>query len=80
MRVLPVSAEAVGEMLDELRMAPVLHGYRGVPGVHRDALVRCILGIAACALAFPAITEMEVNPLFAYDDRVTAVDVRVFLG
>jgi acetyltransferase len=79
-RVLPVSAEDVGEMLDELRMAPVLHGYRGAPGVYRDALVRCILGIAACALAFPAITEMEINPLFAYDDRVTAVDVRVFLG
>jgi acetyltransferase len=79
-RVLPVTGEDVGEMLDELRIAPVLHGYRGAPGAHRDALVRSILGIAACALAHPAIAEMEVNPLFAYDDRVTAVDVRVFIG
>ncbi|MBR9991176.1 MAG: acetate--CoA ligase family protein, partial [Gemmatimonadetes bacterium] len=79
-RVLPVSAAEVGEMLDELRMAPVLRGYRGARGVHRETLVRCILGIAACALAHPAIAEMEVNPLFAYDDRAMAVDVRVFLG
>jgi acyl-CoA synthetase (NDP forming) len=79
-RVLPVSADDVGEMLDGLRMAPVLRGYRGAAGAHRDALVHSILGIASCALAYTAITEMEVNPLFAYADRVAAVDIRVFIS
>jgi acetyltransferase len=79
-RVLPVSADDVGEMLEGLRMAPVLRGYRGTRGVARDALVDGILGIASCALAHPAITEMEVNPLFAYADRVVAVDVRIFIS
>jgi acyl-CoA synthetase (NDP forming) len=79
-RVLPVTADDIGEMLDGLRMAPVLRGYRGTRGVARDALVDGILGIASCALAHPAITEMEVNPLFAYADRVVAVDVRIFIS
>jgi acetyltransferase len=79
-RVLPVSADDVGEMLEGLRMAPVLRGHRGTRGVARDALVDGILGIASCALAHPAITEMEVNPLFAYADRVVAVDVRIFIS
>jgi acyl-CoA synthetase (NDP forming) len=79
-RVLPISAEEIEEMLDELRLAPVLNGYRGAAGVDRGALVDCILGVAKCALVHPAIAELEVNPLFAYADRVLAVDVRIFLG
>jgi acetyltransferase len=80
MRVLPVTADDVVEMLAELRIAGALAGHRGGRGADAQAIVRAVLGLAHCALAYPEIGEIEVNPLFAYEDRVVGVDVRIFLG
>jgi acetyltransferase len=78
-RVLPVSADDIEAMLAELRITALLNGYRGDPPVDRAALIRAIDAIARCALAYPAIAELEVNPLFTYADRVIAVDIRIFI-
>jgi acetyltransferase len=78
-RRLPVNREDVAEMLEEIQLAPLLAGFRGRPGVDRQALVHAILGVAACALAHPEIEELEANPVFAYPDRVVVVDARGFL-
>lgn len=78
-RVLPVSPREIRTMLGELRMAPVLRGYRGRPPVHRRALVDLILGLSRFAIDHPEISELELNPVFAYRDRVVAVDARAYL-
>ncbi len=78
-RRLPVNREDVFEMLEEIKLAPILRGYRGRPGANREALAHVILGVAACLLAHPEIEELEVNPVFAYPDRAVVVDSRAFL-
>ena len=79
LRVLPVTAEEVSGMLDELRIAPVLRGLRGRPPAYRDGIVAAALAVAAAALSNPAIGEIEVNPLFVYGDRVLVLDTRAYL-
>jgi acyl-CoA synthetase (NDP forming) len=79
LRGLPIGRGEALEMLDEIRVARLLNGYRGRPAASREALANLILGVAACALSHPEIGELEVNPAFAYEDRVVALDVRAFL-
>jgi acetyltransferase len=79
LRLLPVTEDDVREMLGALRVAPLLRGYRGQPGVDEAALVQLILGVAATALRHPEVTDLELNPVFAYPDKVVAVDARGFL-
>ncbi len=79
-RVLPISPAEVHEMLRELRIAPLFAGYRGAPGADTGAIEHAVTALARCALACPEIAEIEVNPLFVYEDRAVAIDVRVFLA
>lgn len=80
LRVLPVDDREIDTMLGELRLAPLLDGYRGAPEVDRAALVQAIGALARCALSTPEIAEIEVNPLFVGPDGAVAVDVRAFLA
>lgn len=79
LRVLPVAAREVDEMLDELRMGPILRGVRGRPPVYRDGIIAAALAVAGAALANPALREIEVNPLFVDGDRVLMLDTRAYL-
>jgi acetate---CoA ligase (ADP-forming) len=78
LRVPPLDREDVFGMLDELRIAPLLRGWRGRPAADREAIAAVALGLLACAEAHPALGEIELNPLFAYPDGAVAVDVRAF--
>ncbi len=80
LRLLPVDADVVDEMLRDLRIWPVLAGLRGKAGAHIDAIRDAALAVAATALAHEEISEIEVNPLFAYADRAVALDARAFLA
>ena len=75
-RVLPLGREETLAMLEELRIAPILRGFRGRPGVDRGAVVDLALALASCLGAHPEIVTLEANPVFAYADRAIAVDLR----
>jgi acyl-CoA synthetase (NDP forming) len=75
-RLLPADL-AEGDIVEELqrlRAAPVLHGLRGQPAVDLRAIARVVAAVGAQLRANPAITEVDVNPLVAYPDRVLALD------
>ncbi|HSM05455.1 MAG TPA: acetate--CoA ligase family protein [Longimicrobiales bacterium] len=78
-RLLPVTAGDVEEMLDELRLGEILAGARGAPADHHG-VVAAALSLSRALLDHPGISEIEVNPLFVYADRVVPVDARVLLG
>lgn len=79
-RMLPVDPEEVQEMISQLRIAPLIRGHRGRPGVHTRALTALLQGLARCLLENPEISELEMNPVFAGPDGVMAVDARAVLG
>jgi acetyltransferase len=79
-RLVPLGPADAGEMLDELRIAPILRGVRGQPPVDRAALVDTICRFAALAGEAGALEEIEINPLMVDEQGAVAVDARARLA
>lgn len=77
-RVLPVSAEAIAEMITEIRGYSLLKGYRGEP-VDLEALKDLLTRVSDLALSNPSIRELDINPAFLYPSGYVAVDARMFI-
>ncbi len=78
-RVAPVSEPEASAMLDDIESAPLLQGARGREPVDRDALVETVQRLSQLVTDFPAIVELDINPLVATPDGVKAVDLRLTL-
>jgi acetyltransferase len=78
-RLAPIEPAEAQAMLDELRMAPALHGARGGPAVDLSALGQTIARFSRLAAELTDLTEVELNPLIARPDGVIAVDARATL-
>ena len=75
LRPLPVSPADARAMLDELRGAKLLHGYRGSPPADLEALARTISAIGDAALSLgPDLVSLEINPVLVRGDRIEALD------
>lgn len=76
--LLPASIDRINAVLDSLRIAPILKGYRGKPGVNRSSLIDAILALQAYVLAnLASVEEVEVNPLICTVERAVAVDALI---
>ena len=75
-RLCPLERCEALDMLDELRMAPLLDGARGEPPVNKNLLAEAICRFAQLAVDATDVAELEVNPLVAGPDGVVAVDAR----
>ena len=69
-------AEATG-MLDELRGARLLHGYRGRPAVDLAAVAGLVVAVGDLGVGDPSIVEIDLNPVVAGAASVTVVDALV---
>jgi len=80
-RLAPLSAEDAREMIQEIKGYPVLAGIRGTPPADVGALIDIIQKIGQIAHEFSEITEMDLNPIFAFDNGKGAVvaDARIIL-
>lgn len=76
-RVAPVGERGAQEMIDGLQAAPLLRGARGRDPADIDAVAEAIQRLSQLACDFPAILELDVNPLVAGPEGVTAVDLRL---
>ncbi len=76
-RVAPIGESEAREMVDEIRAAPLLRGARGREPADVDGVVETIQRLSQLVTEFPAILELDVNPLVAGPDGVQAVDLRL---
>ncbi|MCK9541031.1 MAG: acetate--CoA ligase family protein [Novosphingobium sp.] len=78
LRVLPVSREEIGRMIDELAGRPLLDGARGLKPANRDRLIAVIAAIADAAWRLgDRLEALEVNPLRVDGDEVEALDALI---
>ncbi|ELZ23746.1 acetyl CoA synthetase [Halosimplex carlsbadense 2-9-1] len=77
LRVAPVSESSAREMLDEIDAAPLLRGARGRDPVDEGSVVETLQRLSQLVTDFPAIVELDINPLVATPDGAQAVDVRL---
>ncbi|WP_434783258.1 acetate--CoA ligase family protein [Halobacterium salinarum] len=76
-RVAPVSEREAGDMIDDLDSAPLLRGARGRDPADEAAITEAIQRLSQLVTDFPAILELDVNPLLATGDSATALDVQL---
>ncbi len=78
-RVLPMSRHSAKQMISEIRTTALLDGVRGQRPVDRNALVGLLMKVAEVVEAYPAIEEMDLNPVIAYPRGLAVVDARILL-
>jgi acetyl coenzyme A synthetase (ADP forming)-like protein len=78
-RVAPITDADAASMLDQIRGAKLLDGFRGGPRADRKALVDTLLSVSRMVQDLPEIAEMDINPLVALEPGrgAVAVDARI---
>ena len=79
-RLLPVGFEDALEMLESLRMAPLLKGVRGRQPVDLAALARLMEALSRLAADHPRLAEMDLNPVLAGPRGCWCADCRMIMG
>jgi len=81
-RAFPLSRGEANEMISEIKTYPLLLGVRGEKRKDIDALSDAVLRVGTALKRFRDISDIEINPLVAYEhgDGVRAVDVRILLS
>ncbi len=79
MQLPPLSESLVSAMLRDLRIGPLLTGYRGRPGVNLTKLTEVILAFSRLVEDRPELQAVEINPLLVTANEVIALDARVIV-
>ncbi len=79
-RIVPLEPRDARQMIREIKGFPVLQGFRGQEPADLDALEKLLLRLSAFVEAHPEVEELDLNPVFAYEDGAVAVDARIVLG
>jgi acetyltransferase len=79
LRILPLSRDEAEAMIEETKVSKMLSGARGTKAVDMELLVNCLITFSELVLTNPAISEIDLNPLRAFDGRLVALDARVIL-
>ena len=79
MRLPPLNAVLIDDMIAELKGAAILKGARGQAGIHRPTLERVLHALADLLTDFPAIQQIDINPLFLSATGGFVVDGRIMM-
>jgi len=78
-RVVPINERDARQMIDEIKGKPLLDGFRGSEPADIDKLRALLLKVSEFIEQHPEISELDLNPVFAYKDGAIAVDARIVL-
>jgi len=70
----------INEMILETKAYTLIHGYRGKPPLDRKKVVEVIARVAQLVRDFPEISELDINPLVAYEEGASALDVKITIS
>ncbi|MEJ7772334.1 MAG: acetate--CoA ligase family protein [Geodermatophilaceae bacterium] len=79
-RIMPLTDSDAADMIDRLRMSPLLDGFRGRPIVSRDAVRDLLHRVAAMVEDMTQIAELDLNPVVCIGADVVAVDAKIRLA
>lgn len=78
-RIAPITEYDAREQIHEIKGFPILDGYRGKPKADLDAIVNTLLKISDLVIKHEEINEMDLNPVFIYENGLVCVDARIIL-
>jgi acetyltransferase len=75
--VAPISREEARLMIESVKGFPILRGVRAEKGVHIDSLIEILQRVSQLVTEIPEISELDLNPIFAYSENAKVVDARI---
>ncbi len=79
-RVAPVDRDEAERMVRELKSYPILSGARGQTPRDLAALANLIARFSELPFLYPEIAEIDLNPVFLFEQGLLVGDVRVISG
>ena len=79
-RIVPIDRVDAAEMLDEIQGKKLLSGYRGKEPADVARLTEMLVKLSDFVNATPGVEEIDMNPVFAYQDGAVVVDARIILS
>ncbi|MDK9721841.1 MAG: bifunctional acetate--CoA ligase family protein/GNAT family N-acetyltransferase [Rhodospirillales bacterium] len=73
----PLNVTLAQELIERTRMSHLLDAYFDRPAADRDAIALSLMQVSQMLIDHPEIVELDINPLFADDKGVTAVDAHI---
>lgn len=75
-----LTEKEIEAMLAETKAYTLLKGYRGEAPRDMASVVDVIKRTARLVTDFPEITEMDINPVFAYEKGLSALDIKITIS
>lgn len=75
----PLSPAIARNLIERTRISRLLSGYRDRKPADMEAIVRTLLSLSELAADLPQIIELDINPLWADQNGVLALDARMRL-
>lgn len=72
--------KSIKTMIGETKASVLLRGYRGEKPSDIGAIIDLIGRVACLVNDFPEITEMDINPVFAYPEGASALDIKITIS
>ncbi|MCE9649154.1 MAG: bifunctional acetate--CoA ligase family protein/GNAT family N-acetyltransferase [Parvibaculum sp.] len=73
----PLNAVLADDLIRRTRISKLLEGYRGRPPADFEAITGALMALGDLAADLPEVCELDINPLWADDSGVIALDARV---
>lgn len=73
----PLNLSLAKELISRTRVSRLLRAYRDHPAADLDRLALTLVQLSQLVIDIPEIAELDINPLFADDHGVIAVDARI---
>jgi len=78
-KIAPTTDVEANEMLENIKSAALLNDFRGKKGIDKGKVSEILQRISTLVNDFPEIKELDLNPIFANENRVCAVDARIIM-
>ncbi|MEM1525655.1 MAG: acetate--CoA ligase family protein [Ignisphaera sp.] len=80
-KLTPLSLYEAKEIIMETKAYTLLKGFRGEPSADIASIVNILLRVSKLVIDIPQIVEMDINPLFVYEEGAgsVAVDVKMVI-
>ncbi|MCF8365461.1 MAG: GNAT family N-acetyltransferase [Bacteroidales bacterium] len=75
----PLNERLASQMIESLKIYPMLKGYRGSAPKNIDKLIEVMIRLSYLAADYPEIEELDINPIIVTADDVVALDARVVI-
>ncbi|MCD4745696.1 MAG: bifunctional acetate--CoA ligase family protein/GNAT family N-acetyltransferase [Bacteroidales bacterium] len=75
----PLNERLANQMIESLKIYPLLKGYRGSKPKNIGKLVEVMIRLSYLAADYPEIEELDINPILVTTDDAIALDARVVI-